>query len=451
MERISKPIFDYSPIIVGFSCIAQNFDLTLQLAKYIKSKNSDIQICLGGPHASCNGEEILREFDFVDSIVIGECETTIASIIKKIIYNDDSNVYNVLFRTARGIRAFPRKQLLADLDKLSFLELDYCTPLSELDIEIGRGCPYACYFCSTSIYWLRNYRKKAVKKIVSEVFFYLREYGITQYNFEHDMLTHDVQYVISLCDALIEEKLNIRWTCSARVDTLSDQIIEKMSNAGCYSIFLGIESGSQRMQKVINKNIDLLKVDKVVKKLIEKNISVTLAFVFGFPEETIDDVYHTLNFMYKYMLLKNVTVLLTRCTYFSGTPLFNKYKSQLTENVYNEDYWLLHKAPLDQISRYSKSIFSIHWSTPLLGNIEYLDIFINFYFKIIISFCPENLNDFEACGLTFYDVYQFMIPIIKSTKHEYIRFQLKTIPRIVFFRLIVEKFKNAIDALKSRI
>ena len=126
---------------------------------------------------------------------------------------------------------------------------------TDIELEAGRGCPYGCTFCSTSPFWGRKFRIKSVEALICEMVSFNKKYGVTKFSLVHDMFTANPGHLEHFCNNIIQEVPNFTWGCSSRVDVLNEAIIDKMRKANCKGIYLGIETGSPSMQKLINMQV----------------------------------------------------------------------------------------------------------------------------------------------------------------------------------------------------
>lgn len=293
-------ILSRKPKVVGFYTICNAFVITLLTAKYIKEKNKNIRIIFGGPHASIVYRECLENFDFIDAICIGESEKYIKILIDKMMGEEDISLVPGVASVKNGkIHYIKNQNLLTDEDLSNYTVFDFSpftlSEESEFNIEGGRGCPFGCSFCTTSTFWGRKYRVKKLNSIFEEMDIINSMYGIKDFAIQHDMFTANRDYIIKFCKHLIENKKNYTWKCSCRIDTLDIELINYMNLSGCKSIYLGIESGSKRMQSVINKNLDLKNaLDKIKYIIRNTNIKLTTSFIFCLPDETIEDFRETI-------------------------------------------------------------------------------------------------------------------------------------------------------------
>ena len=158
-----------------------------------------------------------------------------------------------------------------NLETLPIIEFpsELLKKVREIPIEVGRGCPFECTFCSTSHFWKKKFRLKSINKIISEIIHYAN-FGFATFNFIHDLFTLDKVFIVEFCTELIKSNLNIKWGCSARLDTLDEELIKLMSKAGCTGIYIGLETYSQSLQSKIKKNLTLTKIILVIIFVVQK-------------------------------------------------------------------------------------------------------------------------------------------------------------------------------------
>ena len=298
INELANSIVEKKPAIVGFYTLGDTFIYSIQLAAEIKRLNSEIKIMLGGPHASITAEECISEFPFVDVIALGEAELYIVDLVNSLLYcRDLKNIPNICFMYDGSVYMTEKKELIPSKELYKYTPYNLNPYISDdlntINLEGGRGCPYSCTFCSTNTFWGRMYRVKQAKKLVNEMIKYSEIYDVCDFQIIHDNLTSNRQYIKELCQELIEIDSPFTWSCSSRIDTLDNEIILLLKESNCRDIFIGIETGSKRMQKLTKKNVDLDVAMKTIKCLIENDYSPTFSFVYGFPEETLADFRET--------------------------------------------------------------------------------------------------------------------------------------------------------------
>lgn len=300
IERCCEYLMRNNPDVISFYTMANTHVFAIMIARKIKSQFPSIKILLGGPQATLSSQLTLKEFDCIDAIGIGDGEETIEKIILGVMNNDFSSVDGICYRKKNQIVYKPHP-LVENLDTLPIIDLSLlkCKYIGDkISIDAGRGCPFGCSFCSAKVMWGRSFRIKSAERLYKEIMHYYNEYGVTHYGLEHDIFALDKRNVYDFCNLLLREKINVEWGCSARLDSIDKSMLEIMSEAGCNRIYFGIETGSQRMQKIINKNLDLSKLEEVCEWLKEYGIIPRFSFIYGFPEESYEDIDDTLNMIY---------------------------------------------------------------------------------------------------------------------------------------------------------
>jgi len=376
------------PDVVGFATVCSSFHNALLLSRYIKELAGNVKVMMGGPHASALPERILTAFPWIDLICVGEAEGSIAGIINGLATGRLDDACGVVYRRGDIVVRNKEAALIEDLDTLpqpDYTRIPYFHKLKEITIETGRGCPYGCIYCSTSAYWQRRFRTKSAERICAEINAGIKMYPGQKpvFSFIHDNFTTNYDFTVKLCEQL--KKLDITWTCNARIDTLDEPLIRIMAEAGCRGILIGLETGSPRMQKCLHKNLDLARLDFVTDTMIHYNIQPIASFIFGFPGETEEDLGLTLAVMQS-LLKKGVPTKFFALCVLAGTKIFEDNQEQLVLRNYfsNVNQFANNGLPRELVVE-NREIFS-HYYT-LNGSLAdrhfLLDKFINF---IVINF-----------------------------------------------------------------
>ena len=331
IELMGEYLIKKDAKILAFYTICDAFVYSLGIAKYVKDKNPQIKVIFGGPHASTIKEQCLKQFDFIDIVSYGESEKSFKSLIDDLLgKNKLSKVDCIVYRNDGGITVNnPAKLLLAsELD--NYVVEDF-SPFkidknAIIDIEGGRGCPFNCTFCTTSIFWERNFRVKPVEDIIKEMKRYNDIFGVTKFSIIHDMFTANKRHIINFCQLLIEENLGFEWYCSSRIDVLDTELVGMLRDANCTKIFIGIESGSERMQKLLNKNLKLQDAYKMINFIKSKGIDVTISFVYGFKDVIVEDFKETIKMIEHFLKMGVKTIQLHKFMPLPNTVETNKIK-----------------------------------------------------------------------------------------------------------------------------
>ncbi len=317
----------------GFSTICSSYPLTLRIAREVKRAHPAAHVLLGGPQASAVDAQTLQSFPFVDCILRGEAERTLPMLMAAISEGQSySDIPGLTFRQRDRIERNPGARIIQDLDALPFPAFHLYPHMqgSEIaPIELGRGCPFACTFCSTSDYFRRRFRLKSPNRILAEMKRVNESYGIKSFDLVHDLFTVDRKRVVAFCKALIESGDKFFWGCSARTDCIDDELIALMTRAGCRGIFFGIETGSARMQKTINKRLDLDEAASRIKSAAARKIKTAVSLITGFPDETMQDLRDTVGFFVDALRFDHTDPQLGLLAPLAGTVLYKQHQDRL--------------------------------------------------------------------------------------------------------------------------
>lgn len=320
-------IQNYNPKWLCFNTMCFNLPLVLSMANKVKRLLPGCKIILGGPEATFRDKEILENFDSVDMIMRNTAGVNIVEIIK--------NQKNLL--KIKGI-TFKANNKIIRTD--SFLEDIKNRPLpnyikdENLDsslparVEISRGCPYKCTYCSTKNFWGHSIRIRPINEIIKEIK-YLKHLGFREFKFTGD--SFPLFQLNELYDEL--ETLNISWGISTRLDWLNQKMITKLQKSGCKYIYLGIESGSQRILDLYKKNLKVEMVYEKIEAIVKANIFPKVSFIFGHPKETYEDISKTLKLITRLADLKNLEIQTFILSPISGSELFEEYKDEIKFDI----------------------------------------------------------------------------------------------------------------------
>jgi radical SAM superfamily enzyme YgiQ (UPF0313 family) len=308
VERVIKSDAE----IIGITCLTLLMPIVLDMCKKIKEKsNIPKTIIVGGPHVTFMDKETLSDCEEIDVVVRGEGEGTLKELMGD---KPLREIPGISYRDSSGaIVSNEDRELIKTLDDLPFparemfpLEKYNVGPIFNRGVRgkklatmiTSRGCVAKCIFCSSTAFWKR-YRMRSVSNIIDEIEYLISEYGVEQIHFVDDSLTASKKRITEFCELLKEKRIRITWVCYSRADTLTDEIIIKMKEAGCYGVQLGIESGSQRILDTINKRLKLDVIENAMKALRKANIKILCFFMIGLPGDDVQSTNETIEFSKK--------------------------------------------------------------------------------------------------------------------------------------------------------
>lgn len=320
----------------GFSTVCSSYPLTLRIAAEVKRAHPESVIVLGGPQASVVDIATMRAFPAIDLIVRGEAEHTLPELVDALAHQSSlAAIPGLTLRKDGCVVRNPDAPLVMDLDALPFPafhlfpDVRYC---HYFPLELGRGCPFSCTFCSTNDFFRRRFRLKSPAQMIADMRRVRQTYGINSFELVHDMFTVDRKRVMEFCEALIASKEEFTWGCSARTDCIDEEMIEFMAKAGCRGIFFGIETGSARMQKVIDKGLELSDSTERVRSCDKYKINTAVSLMAGFPDETMDDLRQTAAFFVDSLRYDHADPQLSILAPLADTPITRQHKDSLVLN-----------------------------------------------------------------------------------------------------------------------
>lgn len=422
-DRIIKK----DPKCLSFYTLWPYYHTMLRIALEVKKKNPCIITVLGGPQASASAEETLLAMPQIDYICTGEGENTVVPFISAVLSNNTdglSEIPSLWYRKDGKVCFNALEHPLCNLNTLPYwderlyrdvLEKEnYGSPKYFMPIDVGRGCPYSCTFCSTKDFWRRTYRLKTPERIIEEILYYYNKFGIRSFLFSHDAFTANQKLVDAVCDKILEAQLDIQWKCTTRIDCISKELILKMKKAGLTSISLGVETGSTRMQKLINKRLNLSVVREMTQFLIDNGIEVCHYFMYGFPDETEEDLNETLELYFDLTDMGTNDAAMSFCCFTAQTEITNKCFDDL---VLDPDIKIIFRGifgaaeEMDTIQK-NKSIFThfYHLHTQVRDDYPYIFVFARTYQKLPLTMGLLR-QTFDKDNLKFYRIF------IESNSH----------------------------------
>jgi len=301
LEELEKICEKEQPDIVGISSTTITYNTSINILKRIKSVIPSVIRIVGGPHASILPQEFV---DYSDFVVVGEGEYTMLELVKTLENSEDpSNIEGLVFKKDGKIVKTGPRPLITGLDNLPFPARDLLHMEAYNDnkgaILTSRGCPFNCIFCNSHLIFGKKFRARNPKNVVDEIEYLVKKYNVHVIRVLDDMFTLNRKRVIEICNEILSRGLNIGWelTNGTRVDKVDKELLEKMHEAGCYRIYYGIESGSEKVLKMLRKGIKLDQVRRVVKWTKEIGIEVGGFFMIGGPGETIETLKETEKFI----------------------------------------------------------------------------------------------------------------------------------------------------------
>ena len=320
-----KRIENFNPEAVGISLLTSFYNEGVELIKLCK-KREYITI-LGGPHATLEPESSLKENKGLDFVVIGEGEYTLSNLINNL--KKPQKVKGIAYRKNNKIVINPPRERVKEEDLNIIIDRDLLETLPKyleskiLNIVVYRGCPFNCAFCQPTLRKLfgNGWRIRSPENVVQELKILKEKYNPRHFLFSDDTFTANHKWVREFVRLVYQEKLKIKFEISTRVNEniLTEEMLRLLKPIGLYKISFGVESGSQKILNIINKNITIDETKRAFALCKKYDIKTNAFIMLGSVGETRGTLRQT------EMLLDEInptTINLSMATPQIGTDLY---------------------------------------------------------------------------------------------------------------------------------
>lgn len=292
-----------APDVVGVYTTCFTLYNAYEVARCAKKVDPGIIVVLGGPHVGIYPRETIG-LPAVDYLVLGEGEVTVKELLDALEGNREfSKIAGIAYKENGGSHITAHRALLHSLDDLPF-PARHLLPYrkyysligkSEISTTImaSRGCPSGCNFCY--VQYGRSLRMRSPGNVCDEIESCV-DMGIREFFFFDENFTINRKKVLSLCDEIKRRGLKIYFDIRSRVDTVNEEVLRRLKDAGCERIQFGVESGTQEILKAMNKRITLEQVEKTFRAAKKVGLTTYADFMIGYPGESLEQIKRTIEF-----------------------------------------------------------------------------------------------------------------------------------------------------------
>lgn len=346
MEETVREVIDCKPRYVGIGATTVGIFRAAELAERIKKENPEIITLIGGAHLTAVPEETMKRFHQFDIGVIGEGEHTIVDLVNALDKGRDLWAVKGIILRRKGGEVFstPHRLPIENLDSIPMPAWDMVPHLSEYResatrfsklplgaIITSRGCPGKCLFCDNSVFG-RRFRAHSAHYVIKMIRHLKETYGINSLVFYDDYFVVDRKRLKEICQRMIEEKFDLEWVCSARVNAVTEEMLELMKRAGCFQIAYGIESGNQNILNIQQKGVTLERIRRAVEMTHKAGIRSKGYFMIGHPTETPETIQDTIDFA------TSIPLDNFQATYFTPFPGSQAYGEAHKYGSFDDDW-----------------------------------------------------------------------------------------------------------------
>ena len=343
-KDVEKELLKRKPDLVALTALTPTIGRALETAQVVKETLPDSIVVMGGYHPTFNFIETLED-ENVDIVIRGEGEYIMLNLVQAL-ENQSSlhDVKGIVFedKNSKEIVVNPEAPLIQDLDELPFPALNLLPMkkyrLLDMDTHMTtmittRGCPMQCSFCSSAAMHGKKIRERSVENIVDEIEYLKTNYDIDTIAFMDDTFTLKKRKVMAICDEILKRNIEIMWGCTSRVDTLDEKLLKKMKEAGCITIFIGVESADQQQLDNMCKNTTIAKIENAFTIAHKLKIRTIASVALGMPGDTKEIMNKTVKFVHK---LKPNYAIYSLATPYPGTRF---YKEAFEKNLIKIKDW----------------------------------------------------------------------------------------------------------------
>jgi radical SAM superfamily enzyme YgiQ (UPF0313 family) len=311
-ESILAELKKFSPDLVGIHAMHFQANSMHKLAALVK-QNCNARVAVGGPYPSSEPRRALADPN-IDLAVRGEGEITFAEIVARLDSGKDfSGVAGCAYRRDGQVVLEPERPFIDDLDQVPFPAWDLIdlkkffdwNILTQNDIRMrkeiatifmSRACPYGCIFCHNM--FGKRFRGRSPENVIQEIKLLHDKFGVREIHIIDDCFNFEIPRAKKILSLIIDSGMDLKlaFPNGIRGDRLDEELIDLLKQAGTYKVNLGIESGSERIQQMIHKGLDLKKIKNNIELAASAGIFTHGFFMIGFPGETEDDIQKTIDF-----------------------------------------------------------------------------------------------------------------------------------------------------------
>jgi anaerobic magnesium-protoporphyrin IX monomethyl ester cyclase len=349
-DDVVEQVVKTRPAFVGITLFTVGVWVASEIARKLKHRLPNVKIFVGGPHISSMGSETMERFHEFDVAAMGEGEEILILLMEA--YKNGAalnDVPGIIFRDPESISTriikTPRLKINKELDRLPLPAWDLLPDFPKAyrpavydyprypvaSFAASRGCPFHCKFCDTSTFGaaVRAYTPQRVYEIMVHL---KKTYGIRHMTFVDDLFTASKVRTTALCNLIIENKLDMTWSCASRTDVINPETLKLMAKAGCWEISFGLESGSDEMLQKMDKAASVEKSRLALQWCADVGIRTKGLFMLGYPGETMETIEETKVFLKSVPL----TIMhLTKFTPYPGSPIYH----DLYGTSIRDDHW----------------------------------------------------------------------------------------------------------------
>jgi anaerobic magnesium-protoporphyrin IX monomethyl ester cyclase len=304
------------------------------------AKEAGWKTIVGGPEPGAYALEYLQAG--ADFVVFGEGELTVQEILEAFRAGATGiqNISGLAYLDAAGVmHETPQRTQIADLDAQPW-PARHAIDVSRyvktwrdahgkgsVNFITARGCPYKCRWCSHQVFG-QTHRRRDPVLVVDEVEFLLQTYSPDMVWVSDDVFTINHKWIRDYADEMRRRHLRIPFECISRADRLNAEMLDLLAELGCFRVWIGSESGSQRILDAMDRGVKVEQVQQAIALTRERGIESGMFLMWGYEGEELDDIEATI----KHVCVSQPDIFFTTVSYpIKGTPYYKKVSDRLVQ------------------------------------------------------------------------------------------------------------------------
>jgi len=369
LTEIINEVKKFSPHLIGVTCWTIDRGMVWRLCSKLKEVMPGAFLVVGGPHATIYPDHIFKK-THASAVVIGEGEETFKELLSAVEGNMDiKSVRGLVLRNDDGTILFTgTRSMIENLDMLSkpyyggFKKFKFSSyagfsslPRPTASIISSRGCVFNCTYCASVRFWGKRWRYRSAENILDEIAWLVKEMDAKSIYFFDDNFTVKKERVIAICEGIMNREWNIKWSCCSHIKNVNLDLLKIMKKSGCVSIDFGVESGSDKILRNINKKQTRGDIEKTFEQVHEAGIKPKAYLMVGNIGEDESTINETIEMIGKIKPWSSIGA-----TILWLLPGTKEYDDALKSGHITDDFWLNSNDVPYNLQEYSyKELFNL--------------------------------------------------------------------------------------------
>jgi len=361
--------------VVAISCFVDMLPAVVDAARLLQQARPGTKILIGGPGPTASARRIMETYPWINGVVRSEGEETVQDWIRFLRGDHCGPIPGMIYRNGGSLVEGGDRQRIRNLDELpepAYHLINWKT-YTNARVITTRGCSYRCSFCDVTALWGTRSVFRSLKATIDEIEMLRDRFGQHTISIVDDTFVLNRERVTAFCHMLLERRSNVMWGCFGRINLMTPELIDLMARAGCRAIFYGIDSGSQRVLDRTVKKVRVKDIVPVLKLSAEYFDRIEASFIWGYPFETLEDFYATLDIAAQAsQFAPVVNVQLHMLSPLPMSPIYREFSDLLKEPESEDIRWLLlpavfldeRSAPIRELIRGDPDIYPGFYSLP---------------------------------------------------------------------------------------